>query len=111
MSGYGSTEAKHDRQQSLLSAPPQSKKAVQTPKVIEQSSVPIVNKIHHCSKIIIYIFIAFGLASVVITVLEIVQFNITLLFVVLLGGTIILSLGGAFGIYKWGTVQMQIDRF
>lgn len=104
---------KYGKQESLLSRPPQSKGsiAVKVPDAVQSSSAPIVNTISHFSKLIIYCYIIFGVASVIMTILELVSFNKVALFAIMIFGTILLSFGGALGVYKWGTVEMQIDRF
>ena len=103
---YGSTspikvpQPKYGKQQSLLSAPPQSKQsvAITTPAAVASSSAPVVNTIHHLSKLIIYCYMIFGVASVVMTLLEFASFNKVALFAMIILGTILLSFAGALGL-------------
>ena len=84
--------------QSLLSAPPQSGVRVSTPSVVKSSSVQIVNNIHQCSKIVIYIYLLFGLLALIMLIMEFaMDTNVDMFYFVIIG-SIILSLSGAWGL-------------
>ena len=96
---YGSTKA-YGKQQSLLSAPPTSKRTVKSPIVVETSSAGIVNDTYQCSKIVIYIFIIFGVLSLIATLIGgFTDIDPTEFFLLIIGGTIIMSLVGAYGMF------------
>ena len=106
MADYGSTaqikvpQPKYGKQQSLLSAPPQSKGsiAIKTPAAVQASSAPVVNTIAHLSKLIIYCYSVFGVASLVMTLLQFANFNKVALFAMIILGTILLSFAGSLGL-------------
>lgn len=99
--GYGSTSATkgYGKQESLLSGPPKSVESVKTPKVVEQSSVSIVNQTYHLSKLVIYIYIIVGFVTIGLTIWGAFDEGSArwLLFFVIFLVTILLSLAGAFG--------------
>ena len=91
-----STGRGYGKQQSLLSAPPSSNK-IKAPKVVEYSSVSS-NAIHKFSKIVIWLFVAFGFISLILIILWVASdFNGALLMAAMLAVTIVLSLFGAWG--------------
>lgn len=66
------------------------------------------------TKIISPVFLVYGLFVIILTILSIVQVDkqdgwVTFVFVIL--GTIIFSILAALGVYKWGTVEEQIEIF
>mmetsp|Transcript_19325 Transcript_19325/g.30649 ORF Transcript_19325/g.30649 Transcript_19325/m.30649 type:complete len:291 (-) Transcript_19325:96-968(-) len=109
--GYGALDDQ-PKPQSLLSGPPQTSQRVTTPKVVESSSVSIVKETYDMSKLVIYIYIVFGVVALGVTIAELAAaWNPQALFLIICLLTIGLALAGAYGVYRWGTVQEQIDRF
>lgn len=97
--GYGSTKAS-GKQQSLLSAPPTSKRTVKTPTVVETSSASIAGDTYHLSKIIIYVFIIFGVLSLIATFIgAFTDIDPIAFFLLILGGTIVMAAAGAYGMF------------
>eukprot|EP00484_Ammonia_sp_Unknown_P017083 CAMPEP_0197024604 /NCGR_PEP_ID=MMETSP1384-20130603/5118_1 /TAXON_ID=29189 /ORGANISM="Ammonia sp." /LENGTH=243 /DNA_ID=CAMNT_0042453013 /DNA_START=115 /DNA_END=843 /DNA_ORIENTATION=- len=92
--------------------PPPQKKAQEPEEDVEVDAD--MEKLSKFTKLISPLFLLYGLFVIVCTILSIIQVDnadgwVTFMFVII--ATVVFSIIAALGVYKWGTVEEQIDIF